>query len=57
MADIEALAVALACFAFAFALLFALERVLMAASDIFGLIVAIGIFMYLVYALLRGERF
>jgi K+-transporting ATPase KdpF subunit len=29
----------------------------MAASDIFGLIVAIAIFIYLVYALLRGERF
>jgi K+-transporting ATPase KdpF subunit len=29
----------------------------MAAGDIFGLIVAIGIFIYLVYALLRGERF
>jgi K+-transporting ATPase KdpF subunit len=29
----------------------------MAAGDIFGLIVAIGIFVYLVYALLRGERF
>jgi K+-transporting ATPase KdpF subunit len=29
----------------------------MAAGDIFGLIVAIGIFAYLVYALLRGERF
>jgi K+-transporting ATPase KdpF subunit len=29
----------------------------MAAGDIFGLIVAISIFIYLVYALLRGERF
>ena len=29
----------------------------MAASDIFGLVVAIAIFIYLVYALLRGERF
>jgi K+-transporting ATPase KdpF subunit len=29
----------------------------MAGSDIFGLIIAIGIFIYLVYALLRGERF
>ncbi|MDP9259099.1 MAG: K(+)-transporting ATPase subunit F [Actinomycetota bacterium] len=29
----------------------------MGAGDIFGLIVAIGIFIYLVYALLRGERF
>jgi K+-transporting ATPase KdpF subunit len=29
----------------------------MAAGDIFGLIVAIAIFIYLVYALLRGERF
>ena len=29
----------------------------MGAGDIFGLIVAVGIFIYLVYALLRGERF
>ena len=29
----------------------------MAAGDIFGLIVALAIFIYLVYALLRGERF
>jgi K+-transporting ATPase KdpF subunit len=29
----------------------------MAAGDLFGLIIAIGIFAYLVYALLRGERF
>ena len=29
----------------------------MAEGDLFGLIVAIGIFAYLVYALLRGERF
>jgi K+-transporting ATPase KdpF subunit len=29
----------------------------MGAGDIFGLIVAVGIFVYLVYALLRGERF
>ena len=29
----------------------------MAAGDIFGTIVALGIFIYLVYALLRGERF
>ena len=29
----------------------------MAAGDLFGLIVAIGIFIYLVYALFRGERF
>ena len=29
----------------------------MSGGDIFGLIVAIGIFIYLVYALLRGERF
>jgi K+-transporting ATPase KdpF subunit len=29
----------------------------MDAGDIFGLIVAIAIFLYLVYALLRGERF
>ena len=28
----------------------------MQGGDIFGLIVAIGIFVYLVYALLRGER-
>jgi K+-transporting ATPase KdpF subunit len=29
----------------------------MSAGDIFGLVVALGIFAYLVYALLRGERF
>jgi K+-transporting ATPase KdpF subunit len=29
----------------------------MSGGDIFGLIVAIGIFIYLVYALFRGERF
>ena len=28
----------------------------MQGGDIFGLIVAIGIFAYLVYALFRGER-
>jgi K+-transporting ATPase KdpF subunit len=29
---------------------------LMSASDIFGLVVTIAVFLYLVYALLRGER-
>jgi K+-transporting ATPase KdpF subunit len=29
----------------------------MSAADLFGLIVAILVFIYLVYALLRGERF
>jgi K+-transporting ATPase KdpF subunit len=29
----------------------------MSAGDIFGLVVAIAIFIYLVYALFRGERF
>jgi K+-transporting ATPase KdpF subunit len=29
----------------------------MSAGDIFGLVVAIAIFVYLVYALFRGERF
>ncbi len=29
----------------------------MSASDIFGLVVALAVFVYLVYALLRGERF
>jgi K+-transporting ATPase KdpF subunit len=29
----------------------------MTASDIFGLVVTILVFAYLVYALLRGERF
>jgi K+-transporting ATPase KdpF subunit len=28
----------------------------MQSGDIFGLIIAIGIFVYLVYALFRGER-
>jgi K+-transporting ATPase KdpF subunit len=29
----------------------------MGAGDIFGLVVAIAIFVYLLYALFRGERF
>jgi K+-transporting ATPase KdpF subunit len=29
----------------------------MSAGDIFGLTVALAVFAYLVYALLRGERF
>ena len=29
----------------------------MSAADLFGLIVAIAVLAYLVYALLRGERF
>ena len=29
----------------------------MAAADVFGLLVGLAIFVYLVYALLRGERF
>jgi len=29
----------------------------MSAADLFGLIVSILVFIYLVYALLRGERF
>jgi K+-transporting ATPase KdpF subunit len=29
----------------------------MGGGDVFGLVVAIAIFMYLVYALFRGERF
>jgi K+-transporting ATPase KdpF subunit len=29
----------------------------MSAADIFGLVVALAVFAYLVYALLRGERF
>ena len=29
----------------------------MTASDIFGLVVSLLVFVYLVYALLRGERF
>jgi len=29
----------------------------MSASDIFGLAVSIAVFLYLVYALFRGERF
>ena len=28
----------------------------MSAGDVFGLIVAIGVFLYLTYALFRGER-
>ena len=29
----------------------------MSAADLFGLIVTLGVFAYLVYALFRGERF
>ena len=29
----------------------------MSAADLFGLIITIAVFAYLVYALLRGERF
>ena len=29
----------------------------MSAADAFGLLVALAVFAYLVYALLRGERF
>ena len=29
----------------------------MSAADIFGLVVSLAVFGYLVYALLRGERF
>jgi len=29
----------------------------MTASDVFGLVVSLLVFAYLVYALLRGERF
>jgi len=29
----------------------------MSAADVFGLVVALAVFVYLVYALLRGERF
>ena len=28
----------------------------MSAGDVFGLVVAIGVFLYLTYALFRGER-
>jgi K+-transporting ATPase KdpF subunit len=29
----------------------------MSAADVFGLVIALAVFVYLVYALLRGERF
>ena len=29
----------------------------MSAADVFGLVVALAVFVYLVYALLRGEKF
>ena len=29
----------------------------MSASDLFGLVISIAVFCYLVYALFRGERF
>ncbi|MGZ4388787.1 MAG: K(+)-transporting ATPase subunit F [Gaiellaceae bacterium] len=29
----------------------------MAAADVFGLVVSLAVFIYLLYALFRGERF
>jgi K+-transporting ATPase KdpF subunit len=29
----------------------------MSAADLFGLVISLAVFAYLVYALLRGERF
>ena len=29
----------------------------MSAADVFGLVISLAVFAYLVYALLRGERF
>jgi K+-transporting ATPase KdpF subunit len=29
----------------------------MSASDLFGLVVSVAVLLYLIYALLRGERF
>jgi K+-transporting ATPase KdpF subunit len=30
---------------------------LMAAGDVFGLVLSVAVFVYLLYALFRGERF
>ena len=57
MYDLAALAIAAACFAFAFLLALGPEPRLMTAADVFGLVVSLAIFAYLVYALFRGERF
>ena len=57
MFDLAAIAIALACFAFAYLILNVLDRGLMTAANLFGLIVSLLVFAYLVYALFRGERF
>ena len=57
MFDLAAIGIAAACFAFAYLVLWVLGSRLMTAADVFGLIVALLVFAYLVYALFRGERF
>ena len=55
MFDVAAIAIGVACFAFAFGCSAAGAR-LMSAADVFGLVVAIAVFVYLTYALFRGEK-
>ena len=57
MYDLAAIGIALACFAFLFALLYGTGAALMSAADLFGLVVSLAVLAYLVYALFRGERF
>ncbi len=57
MYDLAAIAIAAACFAFAYLILWRSGPRLMTAADVFGLVVSLLIFVYLVYALFRGERF
>ena len=56
MFDLAAIGIAVACFVFIFALLWATGARLMSAADVFGLVVSIAVFVYLLYALFRGEK-
>ena len=56
MFDLAALGIAAACFAFLLLLPVRDGEGLMSAADIFGLVMALAVLAYLVYALFRGER-
>ena len=55
--DLAAIGIAAACFAVRVPDPLGAGARLMPAADIFGLVVSLLIFVYLVYALFRGERF
>ena len=56
MVELLGIVIAVLCFAFAVALIALLEPSLMSGGDIFGLVVALLVFAYLLYVLFRGER-